>query len=248
MSIQLAPPPAVAPETWRALFATADAFAALTPWKTLYDSDAVGLAGPGNGGARIGCVLGHAGQVFGAVIYRRPAGLRWILSMLDDAPAEPDLASAEGIDCLKLEFVSKGELRKEDRAVLKAAGYTAAGRGPVWPQFRSAEPGWHPWFINQAEAEQLLGDLPRLTAFCGLHRAQADRFARVDPGELPFLPVPLPERALVWADLNWQPLIPPPGHELAPFRATAEQLEHLRALAPVPGATYEYECVLLPGG
>jgi hypothetical protein len=108
MSIQLAPPPAVAPETWRALFATADAFAALTPWKTLYDSDAVGLAGPGNGGARIGCVLGHAGQVFGAVIYRRPAGLRWILSMLDDAPAEPDLASAEGIDCLKLEFVSKG--------------------------------------------------------------------------------------------------------------------------------------------
>ena len=151
MSAQLAPPPSVAPETWRALSAAAKSFAALKPWETIYDSNVVGLTDPVTGEARIGCVLGNAGQVFGAVFYRRPAGLRWILNILDEAPDEPDLACAEGIDCLKLEFVPKRELEKEDLAVLQAAGFKPAGRGSVWPQFRAAEPGWHPWFINQAE-------------------------------------------------------------------------------------------------
>jgi hypothetical protein len=248
MSAKLASPPPVAPETWRALFDAAVAFAALKPWKTIYDSDVVGLTDPVTGETRIGCVLGNAGQVFGAVFYRRPAGLRWILSILNEAPDEPDLAGAEGIDCLKLEFVPKPELRKEDLAVLKAAGFKPAGRGSVWPQFRSAEPGWHPWFINQAEAEQFLADLPRLTAFCAVLRAQPDLFAGRAPGEIPFLPSPLPERPLLPEDLNWQPLIPPPASDLSPFQATDEQIAQLRALHPVPGASYEYECMLLPGG
>jgi len=248
MPTKLAPPPPVAPETWCELFAAAAAFAASKPWETIYDCEVVGLTDPVTGETRIGCVLGNAGQVFGAVFYRRPAGLRWILSVLQEAPDEPDLASAEGIDCLKLEFMSKRELTQEDLKVLKTAGFKAAGRGAVWPQFRSAEPGWHPWFINQAEAEQFLADLPRLTAFCGLRRAQPDLFAGRALGEIPFLPSPLPDRLLRPDDLDWHPLIPPPSSDLAPFQATDEQITQLRALPPVPSAAYEFECTLLPGG
>ncbi len=40
---KLAPPPPVAPETWRALLAAAADFAALEPWECMYDSDVVGL-------------------------------------------------------------------------------------------------------------------------------------------------------------------------------------------------------------
>jgi len=144
---KLAPPPPVATETWRALLAAASDFAARQPWESMYDSDVVGLIDPVTGETRIATVLGNAGEVFAAVFYRHAAGLRWILQMLDDAPDPEDFNTADGMDCLKLEFVPKRELCKEDLAMLKAAGFKPAGKGSVWPQFRSSDPGWHPWHI-----------------------------------------------------------------------------------------------------
>ena len=153
---KLAPPPTVAPETWGALLDAAAAFAAVKPWEFAYDSDVVGLIDPVTGETRIGCVLGAAGSIFAAVFYRRPAGLRWMLQLLNETPDVEDLNTADGMDCLKVEFVPKRELWKEDLALLKAAAFKPAGKGRIWPQFRSAEPGWHPWHINQTEADQFL--------------------------------------------------------------------------------------------
>src|SRR2546422_922833 len=153
---QFAPPPPVVPETWRALLDAASDFAATAPWEYMYDSDVVGLIDPATGETRIGTVLGNAGEVFAAIFYRRATGLRWILQMLNDAPDPENLNTAEGIDALKLEFVPKRELRTEDLAMLNAAGFKPKGKGAVWPQFRAAEPGWHPWHINQREADELL--------------------------------------------------------------------------------------------
>jgi hypothetical protein len=248
MSATLAPPPEIPPETWRALFGAAADFARLRPWEAIYDSQVVGWSDPGSGETRIGCVLGNAGEVFGAVFYRRPAGMRWILSMLTEDADPMDLGHAEGMDCLKLEFVPKRELKKADRAVLEAAGFKPAGRGPVWPQFRAAEPGWHPWYITPAEAGQFSVDLPRLTAFCALLLAEPDLYDGHAPPELPFLPSPMPERALRREDLHWQPLVPPPGQDYAPFEAGVEDLAGLRALRMMPDSTSEYDCALLPGG
>ena len=135
---KLAPPPPVTPETWGTLLAAAADFAALAPWEFAYDSDVVGLIDPITGETRIGAVLGNAGQVFAAVVYRR-AGLRWILSMLDEAPDTEDLNNADGMDALKVEFVPKRELVKEDLAVLKAAAFKPAGKGAVWPKYWSTE-------------------------------------------------------------------------------------------------------------
>lgn len=247
MPTKLAPPPPVAPETWRALLAAAADFAAIEPWGFAYDSDAVGLIDPVTGETRIAHVLGNAGEVFAAVFYRR-AGLRWILAMLGDLPDPEDLNNIEGMDCLKVEFVPKRELAKEDLAVLKAAAFKPAGKGRVWPQFHSSEPGWHPWHINQTEAEQLLADLPRLTAFCKLFEQHPDLFDKRDATEIPFPPVPLPDRALTPEDLDWRPLLPPPVTGLDPFRASADQLEKLRALKRQAGLVCEFDCTMMPGG
>jgi len=244
---KLAPPPSVAPETWRALLAAATEFAALEPWKFAYDSDAVGLIDPVTGETRIATVLGNAGEVFADVFYRR-AGLPWILSMLDDSSDPECLDNIEGMDCLKLEFVPKRELEKSDLVVLKAAAFKPAGKGVMWPQFRSAEPGWHPWHINQPEAAQLLADLPRLTAFCKLFEAQPELFDGRAPTEIPFLPAVLPERPLAPEDLDWCPLLPPAVAPLEAFQTTAEQLERLRVLKPLPGLACEFDCTMLPGG
>lgn len=244
---KLAPPPPVAPETWRALVATAADFAALKPWEFTYDTDVVGLVDPGTGETRIAAVLGRRREVFAAVIYRRTAGLRWILHMLSAPPDRPAFGDIEGVDCLKLEFVCKRELRKPDLAILNAAGFNPRGKGCVWPQFRSLEPGWHPWFINQVEADQLLVDLPRLTAFCRLLAQNSDLFAGRGATEIPFLPAILPDRPLTPADLNWRPLLPPPETGFEPFRPPADQLEKLRALSRRPGLECEYDCALTPG-
>jgi hypothetical protein len=245
---KFAPPPPIAPETWRALLAVAADFAALEPWKNMYDSDVVGLIDPATGETRIATVLGNAGEVFAAVFYRRAAGLRWILQMLNDAPDPEDLNNADGIDCLKLEFVSKRELEKEDAAMLKAAGFKPAGKGCVWPQFRSADPGWLPWHINQAEAGQLLADLPRLTAFCKMFEQHAELFDRSAAAEIPFLPAVMPDRALSPKDLDWRPLLLPPVSGLDSFQPAAAQLEKLHALKRAPGTACEFDSSLLPGG
>jgi hypothetical protein len=245
---KLAPPPFVAPETWRALLAAAADFAAIQPWETMYDSDVVGLIDPVTGETRIATVLGNAGEVFAAVFYRRAAGLRWILQMLDDAPNPEDFNNADGIDCLKLEFVPKRELCKEDLAMLKAAAFKPAAKGCVWPQFRSADPGWHPWHINQAEAGQLLADLPRFTAFCKLFEENPKLSDSRAPTEIPFLPAILPNRALTPEDLDWRPLLPPPVSGLDPFQAPADKLEKFRALKRAPGAAFEFDSSLLPSG
>jgi|SRR5665213_311347 len=245
---KLAPPPDVAPEIWRTLLAAAADFAALAPWEFAYDSDAVGLIDPVTGETRIATVLGNAGEVFAAVFYRRPAGLRWILRMLDDTPDVEDFNNADGIDCLKLELVSKHELEKADLAMLKAAAFKPAGKGCVWPQFRSAEPGWHPWHINQTEAGQLLADLPRLTAFCKLFEEHPDLFDDRAATEIPFLPAILPERPLMPEDLDWRPLLLPPVSGLDSFQPAADKIEKLRALKRAPGMACEFDSSLLPGG
>ncbi len=247
MPAKLAPPPPVTPETWRALLAAAAEFAGLKPWEFAYDSDAIGLVDPVTGETRIATVLGNAGEVFAAVFYRR-AGLRWILAMLDDAGDPEDLNNADGMDCLKVAFVPKRELWKEDLALLKAAAFKPAGKGPIWPQFRSAQPGWHPWHLNQAEADELLSDLPRLTAFCKLFAQHPDLFDERDSTEIAFLPAVLPDRPLTRKDLDWRPLLVPPLTGFEPFQASAAQLEKLRALPRQPGLACEFDCTLMPGG
>jgi hypothetical protein len=193
-------------------------------------------------------VLGNAEEVFAAVFYRRAAGLRWILQMLNDAPDPEDLNSADGIDCLKLEFVPKRELWKEDTTMLKAAGFKPAGKGSVWPQFRSADPGWLPWHINQAEAGQLLADLPRLTAFCKMFEQHPELFDHSVAAEIPFLPAVLPDHTLSPKDLDWRPLLPPPISGFDSFQPAADKLEELRALKRAPGTACEFDSSLLPGG
>lgn len=244
---KLAPPPTVTPETWRALLTAAAGFATAKPWEYMYDRDAVGLIDPATGATRIGTVLGNAGEIFAAVIYRR-TGLRWILGMITDEPAPENLNTVEGMDCFKLEFVSKNELEKADLAIIKAAGFKPAGKGAVWPQFRSSEPGWHPWHINQIEADQLLADLPRLTAFCQLFEEHPDLFENRPATEIPFLPAVLPARPLTLQDLDWRPIVPPPVAELDAFQPAAEQLKQLQALKRQPGLACEFDCSFLPGG
>ena len=209
------------------------------------DSDMVGLTDPVTGEARLGSVLGNARQVFAAVFYRR-GGVRWLLEMSSGEKDPHTLDATEGMDCLKLEFVPKKELWKEDVARLNAAGFKPAGRGARWPQVRASEPGWHPWHVTQTEAEQLLADLPRLIAFGRLYETEPELYEGRALEEIPFLPATLPPRPLTRADLDWRPILLPPEPEKI-FQVPADDLEKLLRLPLQPGVQFEFDATIMPG-
>jgi hypothetical protein len=231
----------------RALVAATADFAAVKPWEYICDCDVVGLIDPVAKETRIGCVLGNAGEVFGAVFYRRAAGLRWILKMLESPADVLNGEALEGMDALKVEFVPKHEISKADMAALRAVDFKASGKGSAWPQFQSAEPGWLPWFINQKEAEQMLADLPRLTLFSKLMRENPALFADRTPHDIPFLPDPMPSGPLRVEDLNWRPLVAQ-SESCVSFQASSEQLAQLQTQPRAPKTTYEYDCSIAHGG
>jgi len=229
-----------------ALLAVTTEFAAAKPWKVMADCDVVGLMDNQTGGIRLASVLGNGGDVFGVVVYRRAAGVRWLLNILKDPEECMDVEAMGSMDCLKVELITKRFMLKADLAVLKAANYKPLGKGSVWPQFQSSLPGWPPWFIDQTEAEQLLGDLPRINAFCRLFCEHPDLYEGRRSGEIPFLPNPMPERPLQIADLDWRLLSIPP-ETIEPFKATDGQLKQLRALKLEPKVGFEYGTRLLLG-
>ncbi len=83
------PVPVVAPETWQALLAAANAFSTLAPWLCMHDSELIGLRDPATGQKLLCSILGRLRSLFARLVFRRDTGHRWILNMILDAE-EPD--------------------------------------------------------------------------------------------------------------------------------------------------------------
>jgi hypothetical protein len=226
-----------------ALLSVATEFGAAKPWAGMYDTHVVGLTDPVTHDIRLGSVLGNAGEVFGVAVYRHTTGIRWLLNATNGSGDEPNLEDAVMMDCLKLEFLPKSQLPKADLNLLKAVDFKPMGKGRVWPQFQSAQPGWVPWHIDQSEAEQLLIDIPRIIIFCALFRHHPELYEGHAVDEVPFLPALMPNRPLKLEDLDWHPLVVPP-QSYVPFQAP--NLDELKNL-PRAKAAYEYACRVLAG-
>jgi hypothetical protein len=56
---------------------------------------------------------------------------------------------------LYVEFVTRSELAAPDRNLLNAIGYPTKKRGTLVPIFRSIRPGFHPWYVTEAEGRTL---------------------------------------------------------------------------------------------
>ncbi|MFO1498189.1 MAG: hypothetical protein U1G07_07320 [Verrucomicrobiota bacterium] len=234
-------------ETWQRLLVAADELSRLAPWTWMHDSQLVGLRDPSTGEKLLCSILGRLREVFGVIVYRRPAGRRWVLNAILDS-ADPtvrrDQDTALDQDCLKVEFVVKRELDGPDRAVLTTAGFAPkAKRGPIWPTFRSMLPGGYPWFVTQEEAEMLVFALPRVAAFAILCRDTPGLKADLRNGEVANLPEAYDPAAgpLQPADLDWQPEIIPP--EPPPVSATLDEatIERLASLPQPKGLQLEVD-------
>jgi hypothetical protein len=207
--------PEVSPQVWKQLLLAADEFNRLAPWTWMHDSQIVGLRDTQTNELLLASILGRLRTMFALLLYRNPAGHRWILNTIvsDGAWGEEDADYALEQDLIKVEFVLKRDLVKEDRAVLAATKYSARLKcGRPWPQFRNMVPGGYPWHLTEREAESLLFALPRVAAVAQLVRQQPRLWDDHADGEIALLPVgfdPAKDQLRV-EQIEWVPMIPPP--------------------------------------
>ena len=122
----------------------------------MHDSQVAALPHPATNEILMASILGRLRSVFALVIYRGNSGHRWLRNaILSEGESNADADASFEMDALKVEFVPKSELTKEDRPVLTAVGYSPLKGARSWPQFRSLVPGGYPWYVMQAEAETL---------------------------------------------------------------------------------------------
>ncbi|BCV23918.1 hypothetical protein [Gelria sp. Kuro-4] len=142
-------------DEYRELYQAAEDFKRLACWNWLSDIDIFGVQDPVSGEIGYASVLGAGKDIFGLAFYLGEEGLASLLRLLDQEERrieDPD----RGLDqrCLLVSFEDRDQLAKEDLETIKALGLKFRGR-KQWPCFRSFRPGYHPWFLEKAEAQFL---------------------------------------------------------------------------------------------
>jgi hypothetical protein len=223
-------PPSLPVGVARELVAATDEVWRLRPWKFMSDMHVVGVRDDVTRELRIATVLGAMREVFAVILYRHPAGLGWIHSMVCDEHHGDGNRTAmfEGMDHLKVEWCPKQELERPDLELLESAGFRTSKKGSSWPRFQTSTPGWLPWFLTSEEAQQLTVDLRKVSRFAQLFRKDLTLYEDHLRGDLPI--VPGGDGALRKEDVDWTPVVLPPASAVLPVlwpKATNDLLARL---------------------
>jgi hypothetical protein len=186
---------------WAALYQAADAFKALAPWTWMYDSDLFGVQNPEDGQIGYCCVMGILGEHFALGVYLGTAGLAGYLRLQSgELGMNPDpLAVMFAQQCLMASFEDRAYLEKRDLSIIKDLGLKYRGRN-AWPQFRSYEPGYLPWYLTAAEARFLTTALEQTIDVAQRFRDNPDLLTPPHPGQyLVRVPAAAPG-GVIWSD------------------------------------------------
>jgi hypothetical protein len=138
---------------WKNLYDAADSFREIACWHWMSDADLFGVQNPSGGEIGYCCVLGELGEVFGLVVYLGSTGLEQHRKIQSGKIHARSPDAVYGQNCLTAWFGSRSDLDKNDLTVVKDLGRKYRGDG--WPQFRSIQPGYIPWFLTEDEAKFL---------------------------------------------------------------------------------------------
>ena len=141
-----APQPSL--QEWNTLYRAAIDFWQIQPWHWVDDTDLFGVKNPEDGEIGYCCVVGALGEFLGLVVYLGTEGLESYLKIQkSESPEEDVLSTAK---CLVASFEDRKFLQKPDHEVIKRLGLKFRG-AKSWPLFRSYEPGYYPWYLNQPQ-------------------------------------------------------------------------------------------------
>lgn len=145
--------------TMQTLCNLADEVLARHPWDLLLEDALVLVVDEISGEMCFGSVLGALGEVRALHVY---LGLEsfYLFKELHAGVAMPPEEFFAIQRSLYVEFVTRSELAAPDRNLLNVIGYPMKKRGALVPIFRSIRPGFHPWYVTEAEGH-ILADCQR---------------------------------------------------------------------------------------
>ncbi len=135
-------------QEWHALYRAAIDFWQIQPWHWVEDTDLFGVKNPEDGQIGYCCVVGALGEFLGLVVYLGTEGLESYRKIQASESPEEDLLSTA--KCLVASFGDRKLLQKSDHEVIKRLGLKFRGT-KSWPLFRSYNPGYYPWYLNQPQ-------------------------------------------------------------------------------------------------
>ena len=169
-SLREAPPTS---DQWLALHDAFRRYCEAEPWEFLDNEDLLVVQDPAGRYQGYCVVLGDGDMVYGLGVYLGDVGLSNYLSTISEEDEADGQAMLERQLSLSAMLADREELEPEERKIIRDLGLRYRGRGR-WPMFRSARPGYWPWFVNADEARFLAIALDNV-------RDVAERMAR---GEL----------------------------------------------------------------
>jgi len=142
------------PEQWLALHHAFRRYCEAEPWEGLANEDLLVVEDPAGRYQGYCVVLGDGDMVYGLGVYLGDVGLSNYLSTISDEDEPDGQAMLERQLSLSAMLADREELEPDERKVIRDLGLRYRGRGR-WPMFRSARPGYWPWFVNEDEARFL---------------------------------------------------------------------------------------------
>ena len=227
-------------EQWLALHDSFRRYCEANPWEFLANEDLVVLEDP-EGRYQGYCVaLGDGDMVYGLGVYLGDLGLSHYLSTISDEDDPDGQAMLERQLSLSAMLADREELEPEERKVIRDLGLSYRGRGR-WPMFRSARPGYWPWFVNGDEARFLTVALDNV-------RNVAERMAGGEldlyDGQSQGLVLARVPEGSGWKD-EWR-RVAPPVLPKTDNSVDGERLRLIRESAPAGSAAWEVTVSYIP--
>lgn len=141
------------PGKWQRLLEATRRLNEQAGWNWMMGDDIFGVQNPETGEIGYCVVMGSEEEVFGLAMYLGSEGLEFVNQLLAGYEFGPDFLYKQ--KCLTVTFEDRQDLDSEDYKLIKDLGVKFHGK-KQWPQFRSYQPGYFPWFIDEAEADFLI--------------------------------------------------------------------------------------------
>lgn len=167
--------------TAQKLFKLAGVIREAAPWNRLVEKDIFGIKDPKSGEVSVVSTIGNAGQVYAIQRYLPEEGIRFWNDYFKNNTVPKDIYTNQRM--LECEFCSMDDLPEEDIDFHSEYGPDNIFLDDV-AVFRSYRPRYHPWFLEQAEAEKLIQTLELYPAF--LHYIKSTGGGGFNPFASPF--------------------------------------------------------------
>src|SRR6266404_5073642 len=150
-------------ETMERLLLLANELFRRRPWELLQEDQLVMVKSPDSGEMCFCMLMGSLGEVVAMLVFVGAQGYRGLRAMQSQSITTGEYRALQRT--LSIEFAERRELKPPDRELLKALGHQLRPRVRT-PMFRSARPGYHPWYVTEGEARTLIACARAVLAVC----------------------------------------------------------------------------------